>query len=368
MAQVAIIATVLDGPHITGVERYAIELIKHLQPHYDEVLVLCHPAGTKIFSGMAKLHIKRSPFTSRILTDQVWVPWIIRRLRPDFIFNASLSYPWLGFDRTPFACVMHDATPWRFPETTSQGMRLYYKPLMRRELRSKHLKGIVTNSRSSKYDLVRYCAIDERMIWDIHLGVDHNVFRAVGPRVARSPFLLTVGTLEPRKNLQTAIRAFELVASEWPDLSLVIVGRRGWLRSLEVPRDLAHRVQFTGYVTDEELAQLYRSTELFLMPSLYEGFGFPVLEAMCCGAPVLASRNSSLPEIGGDACLYADPLSPEDFAKKMRLVLSDANLRRQLSERALARCQEFSWSLTAERTWSLIMSLANQVTGAREQC
>ncbi len=174
---------------------------------------------------------------------------------------------------------------------------------------------------------------------------------------ADAPYVLTVATLAPHKNLPTLLRAFaELVRAErLGDLHLVLVGARGWGAdsvTAEVGRldELRGRVIFTGYVDDADLAPLYSGALAFAYPSLYEGFGLPPLEAMQCGTPVIASNTSSLPEVVGDAGLLVDPRDPDALAQAILDVYSDGALRADLSRRALARAQEFSWARYARET------------------
>lgn len=169
-------------------------------------------------------------------------------------------------------------------------------------------------------------------------------------------FLLAVGTIEPRKNLQTLVRAFEEVARARPAsrLQLVVVGNRGWLSdSLFAGLERSpfkDRVLFTGYVADETLRALYSSCRAFVYPSLYEGFGLPPLEAMACAAPVVASRDNSLAEVTGGAALLFDPRDAGELTRLLLRLLSDEGERRELSAAGLRRAEDFSWARAARET------------------
>ena len=167
-------------------------------------------------------------------------------------------------------------------------------------------------------------------------------------------YLLFVGTIEPRKNLACLLPVFETIHAEGLSDGLVIVGRRGWLYDEFFARlersPVRDAVSFPGYVLDEDLPAIYGGSQGLVFPSVYEGFGLPVLEAMACGTPVAASNASSLPEIGGDAALYADPLDVEGITKAVRRLLSDAELREHLRARGLERAAQFSWERAAART------------------
>jgi glycosyltransferase involved in cell wall biosynthesis len=163
--------------------------------------------------------------------------------------------------------------------------------------------------------------------------------------LAEQPFILSVGTIQPRKNYQRLIQAFARLDA---DLDLVIVGGFGWHFqeiTAEVTRlDLEKRVRFLGFVADADLPALYSTASLFIYPSLYEGFGLPLLEAMACGTPVVASNQSALPEVVGQAGLLVDPYNVEAMAATMTEVLGDSGLRHQLIQAGLARAAQFTWS------------------------
>ena len=168
-------------------------------------------------------------------------------------------------------------------------------------------------------------------------------------------FLLHVGTLEPRKNLTMLFEAFKLANVE--DLKLVIAGQKGWLY-----RDMFARLQtlgleqhviFTGHVPDQDLPALYSCAEAFAFPSLYEGFGLPVLEAMACGTPVISSNTSSLPEVAGDAALLVAPDDVRDWAQAITQLARDASLRAELSERGRQQAKRFTWQAAAQQTRAL---------------
>jgi glycosyltransferase involved in cell wall biosynthesis len=169
------------------------------------------------------------------------------------------------------------------------------------------------------------------------------------------PFVLYVGTVEPRKNLLNLVRAFEHVFSECDfSLQLVIAGRKGWMVDdlfRHVKRSsAAEQIIFTGYLSDDDLCALYSSCALFAYVSLYEGFGLPPLEAMACGAPVIASRIPSLSETIGEAALLVGPTDVQELANNIRSLLQNENLRTQLARKGLQRSSELSWDRTAQLT------------------
>jgi len=167
-------------------------------------------------------------------------------------------------------------------------------------------------------------------------------------------YLLSVGTIEPRKNLSRMLTAFERIRAEGLTDGWVIVGKRGWLYGdffARLERSLAREtVCFPGYVPDEDLPAVYAGAQALVFPSLYEGFGLPVLEAMACGTPVAASDASSIPEVGGDAALYFDPTHVEAITETLLRLLRDPQLQEEMRRKGLTRARQFSWSKAAAET------------------
>jgi glycosyltransferase involved in cell wall biosynthesis len=225
----------------------------------------------------------------------------------------------------------------------------------------------LTVSHATQSQLVHQYGLAPGRVDTVHNGCSPEHFHPVQHSVTRtkicrkyqipdSPFLLALSTIEPRKNLARTIRAFDLIAEELNEskISLVIAGARGW-KSNKVIRAVKNspRIHLTGYIADEDLASIYSSARGFVYISHYEGFGLPLLEAMCCGVPVIYGNNSSMPEIVGDAGLAADPGDIRDIARQMRRLICDDELVESLKLRALDRAAAFSWSGTAMQTMAL---------------
>jgi len=171
-----------------------------------------------------------------------------------------------------------------------------------------------------------------------------------------------VGAFEPRKNLPGLVEAMKIIHARSEKIPLIIAGRRGgeYEKVLGLIRraGLEEKVRVTGYVPEAELRRLYRLATAFVFPSLAEGFGLPILEAMASGLPVAASRTSAMPEVGGDAAVYFDPSRPEDLASAVIRLLEDQDLRQRLAEKGKARARMFSWTATARRTLDFYRSLS----------
>jgi alpha-1,3-rhamnosyl/mannosyltransferase len=257
----------------------------------------------------------------------------------------------------PLVLTLHDALPWRFPELFTRLNVLQQRTVVAAAAR--RAARVLVGSEHTARELTELVGVAPQRIVVTPYGVDPR-FRPTARDPAwlerrfgiRGPYVLAVGTLEPRKNLGTLLRAFARVRGQDAQHALVLVGGRGW-RDAPLERALAGAgagVVRAGRVSDDELVRLYGSAACFAFPSRYEGFGLPVLEAMACGAPVVAGDRTSLPEVVGDAGLLVDPDDEEALASALRRVLTDPELAADLRQRGLARSAAFSWDRCAELT------------------
>lgn len=233
------------------------------------------------------------------------------------------------------ATIVHDLVYLKYPDTVDALIRNTQERRFRWVQKESSL--VFADSDSTKHDLVTDLAFDKKKIFVNYPGVDQPVER-ITKNSSKRPYILTVGKREPRKNLERLVKAFHLL--ERDDLDLVIVGMRGWGN---VSIESNPQIQLRGFVTDEELADLYRNCLCFVFPSLYEGFGYPVIEAMSYGTPVVTSSNSSLQEIAGDAAVLFDPMQEESIAAGIKKVINSTSLRSSLSKKGIAKSKEFSW-------------------------
>jgi glycosyltransferase involved in cell wall biosynthesis len=209
---------------------------------------------------------------------------------------------------------------------------------------------IICVSESTRRDLLEFYEVDPRRVHTVHSGIAALPEPAPLPGLP-SRYILFVSTIEPRKNLGVLLDAFEEMDY---DGALVIAGRVGW-KSDEIAKRLdAPRIVHLDYLPPAQLATAYGHADVFVFPSIHEGFGFPLLEAMTHGVPVIAARSSSLPEIGGDAALYFDPRNARELAELLRRVLRDDTLRNDLIARGRERAAQFRWDRTAEETMRVI--------------
>lgn len=275
------------------------------------------------------------------------------------IFHATDNVlPRLSRVKSVFA--LQDLTHRLYPDTHKPLNRWFLTFMMPRFLRA--ADAVIAISECTKRDAVRLYGLDEAKIRVIHAGVNPRFCKASAEMVSgildkyslpRS-FILFVGTIEPRKNLTLLLEGYHALKNQGTSCRLVIVGKKGWLYEGFFRRlrelGLEDEVIFPGFVPDEDLPALYSAADLFVFPSLYEGFGLPVLEAMACGAPVITSNTSSLPEVAGEAGILIDPNDVGGLVKAMRHVLDDEALRAEMRAQGLKQAGNFTWEETARRT------------------
>ncbi|RJO59646.1 glycosyltransferase family 1 protein [Candidatus Parcubacteria bacterium] len=302
---------------------------------------------------------------ARLIWDQVGLPFAAAWKRPDVLFVPAFSTPILWPGKMVVAC--HDLIGRLFPENFSRTARLYWHDILPKAL--KFADQVITISNSSKKDIVRLLKIPESKVNVTPLAADPifqpNQSEASKTRIKRSynlprPFCLAVGTIEPRKNLPFLVEAF--ARAKRNDHDLVIVGKRGWdAENLEMHIRKLHlqdRVKILAYVPETDLPVLYASATALLFPSLYEGFGLPILEAMACGTPVVASTASSIPEVVGEAGLYADPKDLNAWQEQISRIITDSVLQSKLRVEGLNRARGYTWEKTALRTLEIFYKVA----------
>jgi glycosyltransferase involved in cell wall biosynthesis len=260
---------------------------------------------------------------------------------------------------------IHDLSFLRFPEGAEPRLRRYLSAAVPRSVGEADL--VLGDSENTRQDIIEFFGVNPDTVEVVYPGVD-PAFRPIeDPHALDSarelyhldfPFILSVGTLEPRKNLTTLLDAYAALRSGGDvDHKLVIAGGKGWLydgifsRAAELA--LKDDVVFLGYVAEEHLPALYCLSDLLVFPSLYEGFGLPPLEAMACGTPVISSDSSSLPEVVGQAALMVQAEDGETLAEAIKTLLADSGLRKDLVGKGLSRAAEFTWRASGEKLLSV---------------
>jgi len=344
-------------PRRTGTESYARRLIQALLERGsgpDLILYFRDSPAPGLFLGGAQRVI---PFPR--LWTHVRLSWeLLARPRPDVLFIPAHVLPLIH--PLPSVVTVHDLGYRHFPDAHPLTQRLYLDWATHFSARA--ATRVIADSEATKRDLIHFYHVPAEKITVIYPGRDESL-RRVDPAPVRAKYnlpedyLLHVGTLQPRKNLLRLIEAWHSSVLRLPSsVALVLAGRPGWLSSpiLAQAREHAPFVRLLDYVPDEDLAGLYSGARAFVFPSLYEGFGFPVLEAMACGTPVICSNTSSLPELAGDAALLVDPTDTEALAAAVIRVLSEPDLRAALVEKGFEQVKKFSWARAAEETLAVL--------------
>jgi glycosyltransferase involved in cell wall biosynthesis len=329
--------------NITGIQRYAHELTRRL------ALPVFEPAGK--LKGWRGHAWEQTILPARSLRGLLWSP--------------CAAGPLLS---SHHIVTFHDLFPIDSPQWYRPAFVRCYRVLL--TALSRTATHIICVSQYTKSRLIDRLGVNPSRITVIHSGIDFKTFHPSPENAAQARaelalppgrFLLSVGSLEPRKNLSRLLTAWSQIVAELPsDISLVITGARDTAiyNSPGFP-NIPPRVVFTGYVPDHLLAGLYSASLAFLYPSLGEGFGFPPLEAMACGVPVLTSNLSALPEVCGPAAVYVDPTSTFDIARGIRQLCCDPELHRRLSELSRQQVSQFSWDRTAQATSALLSRFAS---------
>ena len=350
---------------LTGIGWYLYFLLHEFAKHEDVELYLLGDArvtdlGPRLHADVppgAKLlafDLRGEPKSrfARPLTAAAYVAWL-KLANCDVTFGANYFLPRLHSATARRRVItVHDLTYKRHPELLQKETLHNLDAHMAREIAASD--AVICVSESTRRDLLRYYQIDPSRAVAIHTGLAvPNEYAPVDGLPKR--YILFVSTIEPRKNLGVLLDAFERLDY---DGSLVVVGRVGWKSEDIVPRLRSRRIVHLDYLDAPRLAAVYRDAEVFVMPSIYEGFGFPLLEAMQHGVPSIAARSSSLPEVGGDAALYFEPHDARELESQLRRVLSDVTLRAALAERGRARAAEFSWTRAAQQTLDVLRRAA----------
>lgn len=350
----------IKNPGIGRYMRCLTEAMLAVAPQHEYLLIL-PPDSPDIIdveqgSAVEKLCCSARYYSIR---EQMEIPRILRRRRVDLLHAPHFNMPLIS--PCPVAATIHDVIYLACPEDLpSPAGRLYYRAMMTAAVR---VAGqIITDSEFSKSQIVRFLKTD-REVAVIYPGVDpalqpvtdaarlHDIRARHG---IRGDYILYTGIYKPRKNHTGLLRAFRRLLHLGGDASLVIAGPIGEgeseLRRLAGQLHFADRVIFTGFVSDYDLPALYSGAHLYACPSLYEGFGFTVLEAMACGVPVVCSAETSLPEVAGAAALYADARSATEFGDALYRAFTDDDLRRMLVSKGFSNVRRFSWREAALKT------------------
>jgi glycosyltransferase involved in cell wall biosynthesis len=353
-----------------GIPRYALELTRALlKIDQDNEYVLFFRGEPRPELAEYRVETYVSPVRHQVVSEQTWLCWAARRARLDLLHLTGFAGPLAYFK--PAVITVHDMTQFLYPETMKWVQWVYWRWLF--PITVRRSSAIITISENSRKNISRVLNLPQAKIIAIPEACSPIFFEARSPHkleeVARRhnlppKFFLVVGTLEPRKNHSRLLEAYAQLRESVDALPhLVFAGRPGWLYDQTLQRikqlGLSDYVKFIGAVSDHDLCCTYRLTEALLFPSIYEGFGLPILEAMASGCPVMTSNTSAMPEVAADAAEYVDPLNIPSIAKGILAIL-DPHRKKELLRRGFSRIKDFSWDLTARKTLSIYQAVAVQ--------
>lgn len=316
--------------------------------------------------------VKASFRPARVLWEQFVLPLQIKKYNIEVLHSPGYTAPLLA------SCcsivTIHDMNYFYYPEDFSKSTTFFLRLLV--PLAARRSDKIITVSRNSKKDIVQILEIPESKICVIyeagssHLSVPIAIENKVREKLKKrygidKKFILTVSVSHPHKNLDRLIEAYDILCKRYQiDCQLLIVGIKGraqsglvnWVKEMSLEK----RIIFTGWIANEDLSLLYSEAELMVFPSLFEGFGIPVLEAMAHGTPVVSSGAASLPEVVGDAALLVDPYDVEEIAEAMYRVVTEEDVRANLIKKGRQRAGQFSWEKTARETLAVYKRVCKQ--------
>ena len=342
---------------MSGVQRYAYNIVSRL----GECCILS-PGAPR-----SEYRLEGTGASVRVaghgLKSHLWEQIVLPRLpgRNDILWSPAGLGP---ISRRNCALTIHDLAVMENPDCYRRDFRMWYKALF--PVVAKNAWRIITISEFCKDRIVKLLGVEPGKVYVSHLGVtrpfglkDPAVITPVLAKygLARRKYILVVGAVSSRKNLARTFLAWQSLAKEYPSLKLVLVGQDGWRFSdLKSAPPVPPRTVRLSSVNDDELAGLYNGAFALLFPSLYEGFGLPMIEAMACGTPVVTSRVTALPEVGGKAAIYVDPYNWESIADGVHMLCKDSALWNRLRTDGLEWVKQFTWDLSASRIREVLLA------------
>jgi glycosyltransferase involved in cell wall biosynthesis len=369
--KIAIQAADLDADRIDGTRVYILNLLKYFgKLDSSNQFLIYHknkfnPHLTPPDFPNYKIISKSSDYfwTQTLFAHRLW------KDKPDVLWMPMHNIPMVRRKGMKTVVTIHDLAFKYFPETFTK--KDLFKINLLTKIAVMFADKIITVSESSKRDILKfYPGIKEDEIMVIYHGFDADVYNKERDQEKEAqikkkygingPYIIYIGAIQPRKNLEKLVEAFELVKKDTNDLKLVLAGEKAWLsegvfQKIEKSQ-YKNDIICPGRINFEEMGHLLRGAKAFVFPSLYEGFGIPVLEAFASRVPVVCSQNSSLPEVGGDAAIYFEDNDANDMAEKIKNVLADENLRQIHIAKGLEQIKKFSWEKCARETLEYLKS------------
>jgi glycosyltransferase involved in cell wall biosynthesis len=281
----------------------------------------------------------------------MWEQFILPgKIRPDeTLWSPANTGPLVVSNQV---LTLHDLSPLEHPEWFKPAFSAWYRLFL--PILARRVKKVLTSSEYGRKKVLARFSLQADRVVCVPAGVDRDKFHPLaGPK---EPYLLFVGTHEPRKNLSGLLRAWEMIKGKYPHFHLVVAGSMGSVFRKMVLSENLERVHFPGYIPESDLPSLYARAMLFVLPSHDEGFGLPLLEAMACGTAVIAAQAGALPEVAGDAGMLFVPAHDCSLAAAIDQCLSDSVLLASLREKGLERAAQFSWQASAEKVWQVLQA------------
>lgn len=338
---------------VTGVQRYSLELIRHMDlllgegsVHQDIELICLVPPGGFKQPEWKNIETRKVGWNRGNIWEQVDLPL---HAGGRLLFSPANLGPYHYHNQV---VTLHDASTFAIPQAYSSLFRLKYA-FISKQL-GRHARLLITDSEFSRQQLSFYLGIRPERLTSIPLGAEHLEKIQPDTRILeqhhleKGCYLLTVASQSLHKNFPKVLEALSFLKSDFPVVAAGGSFKQIFQRGHRPP--FPANFHFTGYISDEALKALYENARGFIFPSVYEGFGLPILEAMHCGCPVLSSNSACLPEVGGDAALYFDPHQTESLANAISTFLSSTKLQDELRSKGYERAARFRWPITAQRT------------------
>ncbi len=359
-----------------GVGVYALNLVKQIakldleNSYYILVQDDEHSLDSSERNNFKLINIQSKIFRKvifRLLLEQWLIPYIIIKKKIDIVHSLHYSFPLITF-RAKKVVTIHDMTFFKFPKYHQIIKRYYFSFFI--HLVARMADKVISLSESTLRDFISLTSARKDKVSVVHLGVDWATSSFPRERAELvkkkygidGKYLLFVGMIEPRKNVGNLILAYDKLLKVNKDYHLVIVGKKGWgyrkVFNLIDDLRLHDRITFTGFVEEEDKPFIIRDAKIFVYPSMYEGFGIPVLEALSLGIPTITSNVSSLPEITGGAALLVDPANVDELYLGIKRLLEDETLYQELKKKAVLQARKFSWMKTAQKTIELYRCVA----------
>ncbi|MBI2133047.1 glycosyltransferase family 4 protein [Candidatus Woesearchaeota archaeon] len=361
--KIAIITDETEG-NAVGMGTYILNLTENiLKTDRENEYFLIHRKKEehRIYSMANEIIIPYNPkFPFSTIRNFITLPKELRKHNFDIIHHPTNIGPFAFKSVWPTKkgkCIqtIHDLIPLLFKNTHEKAVRMAFEHILPRVARN--CDKIITVSQASKRDIISRLKVSANKISVIYEAASdiYKPQKRSNPLLkygANGEYILFVGALEPKKNLTTLIKAYSMLRNK--DHKLVLCGKKGWYYKDILGEIMKHGIErdviFTGYVPLEEMPAMYSNASVFCFPSLYEGFGLPVLEAMKCGVPVIASNTGSIPEIAGNAAIFTDPNDPKELSEKIDETITSKKLKETLKRKGIEQASKFSWKKTAKET------------------